>query len=88
MVEAFKKQCGIKSLKDTLYTSPEKNEEGDRLPAKYIFDIAAFKQRQKDSSVSEATTDRDIKDLSNNYAIIKILDWNLIENCDCTSFCA
>lgn len=67
MVEAFKKQCGIRSLKDTLYTPPRKNEDRDisLRPAKFIFDVAAFKDRQKDTSVSGDITDQETKDSSN-----------------------
>lgn len=67
MVEAFKKQCGIRSLKDTLYTPSGKAEEGDipltafvRRPAKHILDVEMFKERRK-----EDTTDQDTKDSSN-----------------------
>ncbi|XP_077269978.1 uncharacterized protein LOC143901489 [Temnothorax americanus] len=78
MVEDFKKQCGISSLKDTLYTpSVKKEEEADipqkplpRRPTRHVVDVVSFKdQEQRDSSVSEDSTDQDIQpplDSSNN----------------------
>lgn len=70
MVEAFKKQCGINSLKDTLYTPLVKKEEEDihqkppsQHPTRDIVDVMSFKdnfiQEQKDSSVSENSKNED-----------------------------
>ncbi|XP_071643369.1 uncharacterized protein [Temnothorax longispinosus] len=69
MVEDFKKQCGISSLKDTLYTPSVKKEEEDipqkplpRRPTRHVVDVVSFKdQEQRDSSVSEDSTDQDIQ---------------------------
>ncbi|KYQ58159.1 X-linked retinitis pigmentosa GTPase regulator-interacting protein 1 [Trachymyrmex zeteki] len=61
MVEAFKKQCGISSLKDTLHAPPIKDISKNSLPqhsTRHIVDIVSFNDRQqKDSSVSEDSTD-------------------------------
>jgi len=73
MVEAFKKQCGISSLKDTLYASPVKKDISQKsLPRRRtIIDVTSFKdQQQKDSSVFENSTDQDTQlplDSSNIY---------------------
>lgn len=64
MVEAFKKQCGISSLKDTPLV---KKEEGDihQKPlsrCSRIVDVMSFKDdfiQEKDSSVSENSKDED-----------------------------
>ncbi|KYN01944.1 X-linked retinitis pigmentosa GTPase regulator-interacting protein 1 [Cyphomyrmex costatus] len=58
MVEAFKKQCGISSLKDTLHTPPIKKDVSKKPLPQHIVDIVSFKDRQqKDSPVSEDSTD-------------------------------
>lgn len=93
MVEAFKKQCGISSLKDTLHAPPIKDISKNSLPqhsTRHIVDIVSFNDRQqKDSSVSEDSTDIQAPLDSSNIArlyVIKICIYigleYLIENCN------
>jgi len=75
MVEAFKKQCGISSLKDTFYAPPVKKDISQKsLPRRMIIDVTSFKdQQRKDTSVFENSTDQDTQlplDSSNIYCSI------------------
>lgn len=73
MVEAFKKQCGISPLKDTLYAPPIEKETNDKLQKPFLQDSTRhivdvpLKDRQKDRLI-EDSTDQDTQlplDLSN-----------------------
>lgn len=76
MVEAFKKQCGISSSKDTLHAPPIKKGKKDTpqntFPQHPVVDVVSFKdQQQKDSSVSEDLTDQDIQSPLNSSNIAR-----------------